>query len=65
VEAVPALIKALKDPDSVVHSYAARALGKIGPGAKPAIAALKEALQDSDPDVDDNAAEALAEIGAG
>ncbi|MDQ3624446.1 MAG: HEAT repeat domain-containing protein, partial [Verrucomicrobiota bacterium] len=43
-DAVPALIKALDDPDKQVWSYAAAALAAIGPDAADAIPALLENL---------------------
>jgi HEAT repeat protein len=66
-EAVPALIKALKDEDSVVRGYAARALGEIGPAAKDAIPALARGLRDSGDfilgNVGEQMASALGQIG--
>jgi HEAT repeat protein len=48
VDAVPALIETLQeDDDPITRSAAARALGKVGPGAKPAAAVLIEALQEA------------------
>jgi HEAT repeat protein len=41
--AVPALVRALKDPEGLVRQRAAIALGSIGPGARDALPALKEA----------------------
>ena len=45
MEAVPALIAALKDEDGLLRGYAASALGKIGPAAKEAVPALKAAAR--------------------
>jgi TonB family protein len=42
--ALPALTAALRDPDLHVQEDAAEALGKIGPGARPAIPALRGLL---------------------
>jgi HEAT repeat protein len=44
-EAVPALIRALKDQDSQVRNWAATALGSIGPAAESAVPALKRAAR--------------------
>ena len=41
--AVPALIRALRDPDAKVRPWAARALGSIGPAAEAAVPALQKA----------------------
>jgi HEAT repeat protein len=41
--AVPALVKALRDPDANVRPWAARALGNIGPAAEAAVPALPKA----------------------
>jgi len=40
VRAMPALLKALKDPQEIVRDSAASALGQIGPEARSAVAAL-------------------------
>ena len=45
-EAVSALIAALKDENKDVRSWAAYALGKIGPAAKEAVPALEAAARD-------------------
>jgi HEAT repeat protein len=47
-EAVPALIKALADPDLGVRLDAATALGAIGPDAKDAVPALQR-IAEKDP----------------
>jgi vesicle coat complex subunit len=58
--AVPALIAALKDQDSLVRTEAASALGQIG---QPAVPALIAALKDQDSEVRSQAALALGQIG--
>ncbi len=64
--AVPGLIAALKDKDNdwKVRSYAAEALGAIGPDAKAAVPALIAALNDDQWRVQPYATEALGKIGA-
>lgn len=57
---IPALGKAMKDPDQDVMSAAAMALAKFG---KPAVPTLRKALAEDDNLVRKNAAEALAKIG--
>ena len=44
VPAVPALIEALEDEESLVRTVTAEALGKIGPGAVEAVPALAKAM---------------------
>jgi len=44
-DAVPELAKALQDPDPMVRAGAARALGRIGPAARPALSALESATE--------------------
>jgi HEAT repeat protein len=61
-EVVPALIRALEDPDAGVRSQAALALLKFGPAAREAIPALEEAQSDSDESVRDLAGKALKKI---
>jgi HEAT repeat protein len=63
VEAVPALIQALKDREPTVRAGSAVALRRIGPGAKQAVPALTNALEDNDGDVRSAAASALYYIG--
>jgi len=63
LEAVPALIAALKDSDRKVRESAAKALGDIGPAAKEAVPALIAALKDGDRFVQSLAAKVLGEIG--
>ncbi|MFQ5796574.1 MAG: HEAT repeat domain-containing protein [Candidatus Bipolaricaulia bacterium] len=59
-DAVPALVEALGDPQSLMRRHAAEALRRIGPDAVPA---LIEALMDRDWRVSQAAAWALGEIG--
>lgn len=61
-DAVPRLIRALKDKDPLVRLRAAGALG-IGPVAKDAVPALIEALKDKDGNVRLLALSALGKIG--
>jgi hypothetical protein len=61
LEAVPALLQALKDEDSVVRGFAAAALGQIG--SEAAVPALLQALSDEDSFVQWFAAAALGQIG--
>jgi len=63
-EAVPALIEALEDEDKMARRNAAKALGRMGAGAKEAAPALLKALNDDDFDVRLNATEALGGMGA-
>jgi HEAT repeat protein len=58
---VPALIKALADPD--VREEAVSALGWIGPAAEPAVPALIKAVADANPNVRRAAVSALGQIG--
>jgi HEAT repeat protein len=60
---IPALIKALGDPDAGVRGRAAAELGRIGPEARDAVPALIAALGEANADVRASAAEALGEIG--
>lgn len=62
---VPELIEALSYWDPVVRKKAARALGRLGPGAKDAVQALIKMLKDDDEyfDVSYSVAWALGEIG--
>ncbi len=62
---VPALIEALKDPESDVRSGAAAALGRIGPAAKAAVTPLMEAFKDENGLVRKVADEALRNITVG
>jgi HEAT repeat protein len=61
--AVPALIDALKSPQTLVRQNAALALGEVGPGAKAAVPALAEALRDREWVVRRQAAVALGRLG--
>lgn len=60
--AVPALIKALKDPEAAVRFPVCIALREIGPDAIDAVPALKEALEDRNEDVAAMARRALMKI---
>lgn len=62
VAAVPVLINALESGNRVTRQNAAKALGRIGAGAKAAIPALTRALEDDHRWVQDEAAKALAMI---
>jgi HEAT repeat protein len=63
--ALPALIKALDDPDRFVRWTAARTLGKISPaGADRAVPALARLLKDSDLDLRLTATAALERYGS-
>lgn len=48
-DAVPVIVKALKDRDAGVRQSAARALGDIGPAAADTVLAIAEALKDDLP----------------
>lgn len=62
--AVPALIKALRDPNEHVRRNSAEALAHVGSAARPALVALIEALSDQeDADLRTYAAKALGSIG--
>lgn len=63
VTAVPGLIEACQNKDSLVRQNAILALGKIGPEARDSIPALKKALSDPDWPVQRQAALALAAMG--
>lgn len=60
--AVPALIRALHDPEAAVRFPVCIALREIGPDAKDAVPALKEALEDRNDDVAAMARRALIKI---
>jgi HEAT repeat protein len=60
-DAIPALIKLLKDDNEEVRNFAAVMLGDIG--NRSAVGALIRALGDQDPNVSHSAAEALGKIG--
>jgi HEAT repeat protein len=60
--AVPGLIEALEDRDSLVRGAAVLALLKIGPEAQGAIPALQKTLKDKDAKVRAYAAKALERI---
>ena len=61
--ALPALVKALNDPDYYVRLFAAVALGMIGPEAKPAVPALRECFRDPRRHLQKEAAGALGQLG--
>ncbi|MEQ8786896.1 MAG: HEAT repeat domain-containing protein [Pirellulaceae bacterium] len=61
--AVPALRGALRDPDWLVRSNAADALGAYGSHAKDAVGELTAAVDDPNAAVAKSAVEALAELG--
>ncbi|MDB5305857.1 MAG: putative lyase [Gemmataceae bacterium] len=60
---VPALVRLSREPAAGAKEAAATALGRIGPGAKDAVAQLAKLLNDRDGDVRIAAAEALGRIG--
>ncbi len=62
--AVPALGKALKDPDQSVRLQAARVLGNLGPAAREALPDLVDALSGANGPVRALAARAVGRIGA-
>ncbi len=62
-DAVPALSKALSDPDAKVRASAARALWDLKDYAQPAQNALRTALNDRSPSVKYNVVGALAAMG--
>src|SRR5207253_1061432 len=57
-------LNAAGDPSALVRADACRALGAIGPAAKPAISTLAKLLVDKESAVRGQAAEALGKIGA-
>ena len=62
-EAVPGLVKRLKDADPSVRARAADELGQVGPEGRDAIPPLTAALDDPDGFVRVRAAEALTDVG--
>ena len=62
-EAVPALINAMEDSDGVVRSWAAQALGEVGPDAKDAVPALLKLITDREEGCRNCSCIALAGIG--
>src|SRR5262249_3609512 len=62
-EAVPGLVKLLKDDRAFVQGHAAHALGRIGADARDAAPALGKALSSSDVAVAEASAVALGRIG--
>ena len=63
-DAIPALVKGLKNPDAKIREESARTLAFIGPDAKDAVPALIETLKDTEPLVRSDSAWALGEIGS-
>src|SRR5260221_3519882 len=63
--AVPALVKAMKNPNVEVRATAAKGLGKWAGSDEPAILALTNALHDKELQVRGAAALSLGELGAG
>lgn len=61
-EDVPTLMRNLRDRDEAVRLRAAKALGNLGPAARPAVSLLTEALKDPDADVRRVALQALRKI---
>jgi HEAT repeat protein len=61
---IPSLVLALKDPDEDARLAAAKALGSMGPKAKPAVPALVQALEDGSAGVRKQAALSLSYIRA-
>ena len=62
-EAVPALMRAVRDESDAVRSHAAEALGTTGQLSASAVPALITALQDAEESVRRNAVFALAQLG--
>lgn len=62
---VPALLKALSNPEARLRADAADDLGLIGPAAKAAVPALNAALKDKEPLVRISAAVALVRVDRG
>jgi hypothetical protein len=60
---IPALIQAVKDPDSWVRADSVQALGSIGPAAQAALPVLVESLKDPAVWVRARAARALGRLG--
>ena len=61
-DAVPALIKALKDDYAITRTMACASLGNMGAAAKDAVPALKESLKDRSLRVRNEAAIAFQRI---
>jgi HEAT repeat protein len=61
--AVAPLAEALGDSEADVRTNAARALGKLGAAAEPALPALRRAEEDPDPEVRNAVGEAIKAIG--
>ena len=60
-----AWVRQLRDAEVRGRRQAARALGQMGPAARPAVTALAQALGDPDTEVARRAARALRRIGPG
>jgi HEAT repeat protein len=60
---VPALLRALHDPNAAVRSRAAESLGALGCGLDRVLPALILCLEDSDPSVRLSAAQSLGWLG--
>jgi HEAT repeat protein len=64
-QAVPALVKGLKDPRQAVRAHSAMALGEIGgPEVRAVLPALMAAMEDKDEEVRFHISEAVAQHGA-
>ena len=61
--AVPALVETLKSPDPAARLKGIEVLGRMGPGAAPAVPDLIRLLDDPDPEVRKAAARTLGRIG--
>jgi HEAT repeat protein len=62
-KAIPALLKALKDPDPIVRRNVANAFWWLGEDSKPAVPSLAALLHDDDVEVRRAAARTLLELG--
>ncbi len=62
-EAIPALIKAIEDSDWEVRSWAAHALGEVGPDARDAVPALLKLITNREEGCRNSSCIALAHIG--
>ena len=61
---IPALVKALSDPNWKIQVLAAYRLGQMGAGARAAIPALTETMSNANPDIRFTVAKALGNIGS-
>ena len=64
-QSVPSLIKALKEPDSMIRLHAIESLQRLGILARDAVDDLKKLLQDENRDIRDAAAKAIKTISNG